>query len=314
MPDALTVGVTGAGGYLGSLTTAALLDAGHDVVPLDNGFNAAVSAVSGHDIPDVDIHDRDALESTFDSVDAVCHLAAVSGLDECTEDPDTAFETNVQGTSNVAWFCRTHDIPLSFAGSVAIYGEPEDLPIRVDDDRNPMNLYGTTKTINEDDIHWIARDAFPAHVLNMANLYGRHTIGDTTLTKRNVIELFASRAVEGEPLIVNEPGTQARNWVHVADVAEAYVASVETLVDADPGAESFLLGTDDVQSVEDIAGYVRDATEAAHGYRPEIQRRENPRDEPLSADYTIEWQPAADALDWQPSRTVEATITEMVQA
>lgn len=313
MPETLTVGVTGAGGYLGSRTTAALLDAGHDVVPVDNGLNAAVSTIDGVQIETLDVRDRGAIEAAFDAVDAVCHLAAYSGLDECRDDPDGAFETNVQGTSNVAWFCRKYEIPLSFAGSVAIYGEPDSFPMTVDDERDPMNLYGLTKTINEDDIQWLARDTIPAHIMNMANLYGRHTIGETTLTKRNVIEIFASSAVDDDPLLVNEPGTQARNWVHVADVADAYVRSVETLVDSQPGATSLLLGTDDIQSVEEIAAMVSDATEDARGYRPETERRPNPRTEPLTAEYSMDWEPTAAELGWEPSRSVESTIREMVQ-
>jgi UDP-glucose 4-epimerase len=314
MTDSLTVGVTGAGGYLGARTARALLQSGHDVVPIDNGFNAAVSEVDGVQILDVDIRDRDRLTATFADVDAVCHLAAYSGLDECDNDPDGAFETNVQGTSTVGWFCRTHEIPLSFAGSVAVYGEPDSFPIRAEDARDPRNRYGWTKAVNEDDIAWLARDTIPAHVMNMANLYGRHTVGETTLTKHNVIEIFATRAANGDPLVVNEPGTQARNWVHVADVADAYVRSVECLVDDDPGASTYLLATDDVYSVVDIAEMVVAATEDHYGRTPAVTHRPNPRDEALAPDFSMDWRPLADDLSWRPEHDVEPTIREMVAA
>ncbi|WP_232702152.1 NAD-dependent epimerase/dehydratase family protein [Halobacterium wangiae] len=314
MSDTVTVGVTGAGGYLGSHVTRTLLDAGHDVVPVDDFSNGDVQSVGGREVADVDVRDRDALSRVFEGVDAVVHLAAVSDVETCEQRPGAAFDVNVGGTENVAWLCRERGVPLSFAGSVAVFGEPETFPLAPGTRRDPLNLYGVTKQMSEDDIHSLATRSFPAHVFLMANLFGAHETDGDLVRKRTVIDIFVDAARNREPLTVYDPGTQARNFVHVADVADAYRLSVEALVGDDPGATTYTLGTGEVLSVLKIAELVQNAAEAELGYRPEIERVENPRDEAIAEQFSMETGPITEDLGFESSRSVEDTVRRLMRA
>jgi len=314
MSETVTVGVTGAAGYLGSHVTQTLLNAGHDVVPVDDFSNGGVRSVGGRDVEAVDIRDRAALTAAFEDVDAVVHLAAVSDVEACEEHAETAFDVNVGGTENVAWFCREHGVPLSFAGSVAVFGEPETFPLAPETPRDPLNVYGVTKQMSEDDIHTLANRSFPAHVFLMANLFGAHEADGELVRKRTVIDIFVNAAKNDEPLTVYEPGTQARNFVHVADVADAYRLSVETLLDADRGATTYMLGAGEVLSVLNIAELVRDVAEAELGYRPEIARVENPRDEAVAEEFSMDTEQISDDLSFGSHRSVEDSVRRLMRA
>jgi UDP-glucose 4-epimerase len=309
------VGVTGAAGYIGSRVSRNLLDAGHDVVPVDNGFRAKVEGFDGADLLDVDVRDRDALAEAFDGVDAVFHLAAVSGVADCNDHSDLAFDVNVGGTENVAWLCRDRGTPLVFPCSVAVMGDPVEFPIDADHPRQPMNLYGRTKAMSEEDVHWLAEGAFPAVVFVKSNLYGHHELNGERVGKNTVINIFAEKALEGEPLTVHEPGTQARDFLHVKDAARAYERALEHLVDADDGAETVPLASGECTSIIEIAELVQRVVDEERGYRPDIEMVENPRggEEAAEDDFSVDTTAARETLGFEPRHSVEATVREMVQ-
>ena len=314
MTDTSTIGLTGAAGYIGSRVMHNLLEAGHDVVAIDDFSAAKVESVGGQDVIDGDIRNEDLLERTFADVDVLLHLAADSGVQNCEEDPDRAFEVNVRGTETVAWFCRQRDIPLVFPCSMAIIGEPVDLPITADHPRDPVNMYGLTKKMSEDDIHDLARDAFPAHVYMKSNLYGHHEVGDDRVGKRTVINIFVERALENKTLSVHEPGTQARDFIHVKDVARAYEHSIETLLDEPAeGATTIPLASGEDMSVLDLANLVQRVCEEERGYAPAVELIENPRgDEAAGSDFSVDTSHAADAIGFEAEHSVEATVREML--
>ncbi|RDZ95364.1 oxidoreductase, partial [Haloferax sp. Atlit-6N] len=165
------------------------LDAGADVVAIDDLSGHQISTFSNAQFVELDIRDEERLETALSDVDVVCHLAAISGIPDCESDPDRAFSVNVQGTENLAWYCRKHGIPLAFASSMAVIGEPVEFPIGAEHPRDPVSLYGLTKKMNEDDIHDHARSAFPAHLFLTANLYGTHEFGREEVTKQTVINI-----------------------------------------------------------------------------------------------------------------------------
>ena len=315
MTETYSIGVTGAAGYIGSRVVVELLKAGHDVVALDNFHAAKVDRIDGVDIHDVDVRDRSTVRETFDGVDAICHLAAISGVQECDDAPEAAFDVNVGGTENVAWLCREWDVPLVFPCSMAVIGDPVDFPITADHPRDPLNLYGRTKTMSEDDIHQLATGSFPAHVFMKTNLYGSHDVGDTTVDKHTVINIFVDRALDREPLHVHEPGTQARDFIHVRDVGRAYTASLEALFDADPGAITFPLASGESASILDIAEIVQTIVVDDRGYRVPIEMVENPRDgETEVGDFTVDTEPARAVIGFEAENSLESAIREMVQS
>ena len=313
------VAVTGAAGYIGSRVVAQLQETHPDwaVTALDNFYLGDVRSVGNTDVEHVDIRNRDRLEKALDGADVVLHLAAISGVDDCGERQDLAYEVNVQGTDNVAWFCRKTGAALAFPFSMAVLGDPESFPITVDLPRDPMNWYGRTKLLGERSIETFADGAFPAHQFMISNLYGHHTVNGRQVSKGTVINFFVDRALSGETLTVYEPGTQSRNFVHVVDVARAYVRSAERLLDQlDDGAtgvEKYEIATAEDPSVMEMAELVAGIARQQRGVDPPVDLVENPRgNETLVSDFAVDTTRAHERLGWEPACTVEETVRELL--
>lgn len=315
MTDTYRVGVTGAAGYIGSRVTRNLLADGHDVVPIDDFSVGTVEEIRGTTIEELDACDTEALADAFDGVDCIMHLAAISGVPDCDENPDEAFDVNVRATEALAWHCRDTETPLVFPTSMAILGDIVETPITVDHPRDPLNTYGLTKKMSEDDIHALATRAFPAHVYMKSNIYGHHTVDGETVGKNTVINIFADRAREGTHLEVHEPGTQARDFIHVKDVARAYSLSLDALVDGDAedGAETIPLASGEEYSVLELAELVQRVVREERGIDIDIEMVENPRSaETDAADFTVDTSYARESIGFETEYSVEETVRELV--
>jgi len=309
------VGVTGAAGYIGSRVVTDLLESGHDVVPVDNYHDPKVDSFEDQRILDIDVRDRGALREAFGDVDTVMHLAAITGVEECEADPELAFDVNVTGTENIAWLCRERAIPLVFPASMAVIGDPLEFPIAADHPRRPLNHYGLTKTMSEEDIGWLAEDVFPALVFLKSNLYGHHEIGGQSIGKRTVINIFVERALAEEPLMVHEPGTQSRDFLHVKDVARAYGLALDHLLDAEAGCETVPLASGESMSVLEIAHLVQRIVEEEQGIEIPVEIVENPRavEETDVDDFTVDTTSARGTLDFEAEHSIEESIRGMLR-
>ncbi|MDL0138583.1 NAD(P)-dependent oxidoreductase [Halobacterium salinarum] len=315
------IAITGAAGYIGSRVVNLLTDAHPDweYVALDNFYLGDVRSINGVGVEHVDVRNRGELEAALDGSDVVLHLAAISGVDDCEQHQDLAYDVNVTGTNNVAWFCRKTGAGLVFPFSMAVLGDPERFPITVEDPRNPFNWYGQTKRLGERSIKAFAEDAFPAHLYLKSNLYGEHEIGGQRVSKGTVINFFVGRATDGDPLTVYEPGTQSRNYVHVDDVARAYVHSTERLLDqldeGETGVEKFEIASDEDPSVQTVAERVQTiAAEELDEHVP-VKLVENPRgdSETLVSEFTVDTSRTRSILGWTPKHTVDDSIRSLLR-
>lgn len=315
-----TVAVTGAAGYIGSRVLYLLQQAHQDwnVIGLDNQYRGQVSSVGDVQIEHVDIRNRKRLEATLSGADVVLHLAAISGVDDCDENSDLAYEVNVQGTNNVAWFCRQTGAAMTFPFSMAVIGDPETFPITADHRRDPLNWYGRTKLLGERAVEDFAADSFPAHLFFKSNLYGEHRVDDQVVSKPTVINFFVDRVFSDEPLTVYEPGTQARNYVHVDDVARAYVRSAEHLLErlraGETGAETYEIASDEHPSVMSVAKLVHRLAKEEIDVDTDVTTVENPRSgETLVEKFAVDTSSARSELNWEPSRSVESSIGNLLR-
>jgi UDP-glucose 4-epimerase len=317
--EEFSVAVTGGAGFIGSrvLTLLAEHHPEWDVTAIDNFYLGNVREAGGVPIEHVDVRNRDRLESALSGADVVLHLAAISGVDACEEQSDLAYEVNVTGTTNVAWFCRKTGAGLVFPFSMAVLGDPEEFPITVEADRDPMNWYGRTKLLGERAIKDFADGAFPAHLFLKSNLYGEHTVGDQRVTKGTVINFFVDRALSGEPLTVYEPGTQARNYIHVDDVARAYVHSAERmqtqLADGETGVEKYEIASDEDPGVRTVAELVADVAREELDREVPVELVDNPREETLVHQFEVDTSKARERLGWEPNREVEDTVRALLR-
>lgn len=318
--DEPTIAITGASGFIGSRVVQQLRTTHPEwnLLTLDNRYRGQVESVEGVEIDHADVRDRSRLEECFEGADIVFHLAAVSGVDDCDENADLAYEVNVTGTNNVAWFCRKTGAALVFPFSMAVLGDPETFPITADLPRNPMNWYGRTKLLGERAIETFADGSFPAHLFMKSNLYGDHVVDETVVSKTTVINFFVDRATAGETLTVYEPGTQSRNFVHVKDVARAYVRSAERLLEqlaaGETGAETYEIAGNEDPSVMSVAETVRDLAREELGETVDVELVENPRSaETLVEEFGVDTSRANDELEWEARHTVEESVRELLR-
>jgi len=320
VPGHAHVAVTGAAGYIGSRLLVELQEhrPGWELTAADNFYRGDLRSVGDVDVEYCDLRQRADLEATLADADVVVHLGAVSGVDDCSENPDRAYEVNVAGTNHVAWHCRKTGTALAFPFSMATIGDPREFPITVEHPRDPLNWYGRTKVLGERVIDTFAEDAFPAHQFMISNLYGSHFLDGREVTKGTVINFFVDRALAGEPLTVYEPGSQARNYVHVRDVARAFRLSAERLATlttaGETGVEKFTLASDETPSVMAVAELVARVAHEERGLDADVALVENPR----SAETTVEQFPVDttrtdETLGWEPKESVEATVRELIR-
>jgi len=152
----MTILVTGGAGYIGSHTCIELIEAGQDVLVLDNLSNSSlealrrVEAIVGRKVPFIegDIRDAALLERLFSeqSISAVVHFAGLKAVGESTEIPVDYYENNVAGTIALLQAMRRHDVTrLVFSSSATVYGDPATVPIREDFPLSATNPYGQSK-------------------------------------------------------------------------------------------------------------------------------------------------------------------------
>ncbi|WP_136689279.1 NAD-dependent epimerase/dehydratase family protein [Halorhabdus amylolytica] len=318
--EPLSIAVTGAAGYIGSRVVDRL-QATHpdwELTAIDNFYLGDVREIGDVTVQHVDVRDRRRLEDALSGSDVVMHLAAISGVDDCEEQPDLTYETNVYGTENVAWFCRKTGAAMIFPFSMAVLGDPSSFPITADQPRDPMNWYGRTKLLNERAIETYADGAFPAHLFLKSNLYGDHRIGDRVVSKGTVINFFLDRVFAGETLTVYEPGTQARNYVHVKDIARAYVRSAERLAGqlaaGETGVERYELASDEDPSVRTVADRIQSIA-GEFDVDVDVELVENPRagGETLVSEFAVDTSSARETLGWEVRHSIEGTVRERLE-
>jgi UDP-glucose 4-epimerase len=152
-----------------------------------------------------------------------------------------------------------------------------------------------------------------------SNLYGDHEVDGRRISKGTVINFFVDRVLAGEPLTVYEPGTQARNYIHVKDVADAYPGCVERLLDraADgaSGVETYEIASDEDPGVMTIAERVQAIAREEAGIEIDVELVENPRagSETLTDEFGVDTDRTRRDLGWEPTRDVDSTVRELIR-
>ncbi len=183
--------VTGGAGYIGSHTTLALLQAGHEVVVLDNLCNSSaeslrrVGEIAGRQALFVrgDIRDRGLLDQLLAQhrIDAVLHFAGLKAVGESVREPLAYYENNVAGTVNLCQAMAAADVfRLVFSSSATVYGEPEQMPISEEQPTGmPTNPYGRSKLMVEELLRDLAKSdpRWAIALLRYFNPVGAHESG-----------------------------------------------------------------------------------------------------------------------------------------
>jgi len=246
-----TVLVTGGTGFIGSHLVAAL-SPDNDVRVLDRRLDGSVPAAV--DVIQGDVRDDAALQSAFDGVDCVFHLAAMVNVGDSVESPQVCHETNASATVSILEHARRADARVLLASSAAVYGTPDSVPVAETARKRPQSPYGVSKLAADQYARRYA-DLYdlPTVSLRYFNVYGPRPRGGEG---GGVIGAFRRQASDGGPLMVEGDGKQTRDFVHVSDVVRANLLAATT----DHTGEAFNIGTGDRVSIRRLAELVRDAT------------------------------------------------------
>ncbi len=305
--------VTGGAGYIGSLTVEQLLEAGHDVVVLDNflfGKQGLDFARGKIELREGDVRNSADVAYALKGCEAVIHLAGIVGDPACRKNHIADYTTNVESTRTVINCMTDPELELVptfiFASSCSVYGNVKGLFDEVVEgtQTNPLSLYAHGKLRSEEIIAAKAREEprFSPTILRLTTLFGWSHRPRIDL----VTNLFAYKALKEGELTLFGDGSQYRSLVHAHDVASALVA----VLDAPHFArdrKTFHCGDErNNKSLKEIAELVKEQlpdTKIIFKEGAETDRR----------DYKINCNLIRNVLDWERSYSVEDGITDMIE-
>lgn len=275
--------VTGGAGYIGSHTTVELLNAGYEVVIVDDYSNSKpevlnrIKEITGKEFSfhEVNILDKAALEEVFQAhdLDAVIHFAGYKAVGESVAEPLKYYHNNLTGTFVLAELMEKYDVKkMVFSSSATVYGMNNVSPLTEDLPLSTTNPYGTTKMM----IEQILQDVYKADstwsiaLLRYFNPIGAHESGrigeDPNGIPNNLMPYITQVAVgKRDQLSVfgsdydTPDGTGVRDYIHVVDLAKGHLKAVEKVL-ATEQIEAYNLGTGQGYSVLDVVTNFEKAT------------------------------------------------------
>ncbi len=281
--------VTGGAGYIGSHTSVELLNAGYDVVIVDNLSNSKAEVIKRiRDITNkdfrfyqVDLLDKLALSAVFmdNQIDAVIHFAGLKAVGESVEIPLKYYWNNVAGTLVLCQVMQEYGVKnIVFSSSATVYGKVEQVPIREDFPIGAVNPYGRTKQMIEE----IFQDLYQANqhmgigLLRYFNPIGAHASGrigeDPTGIPNNLMPYITQVAVGKLPELSvfgddypTPDGTGVRDYIHVVDLALGHLKMLEKLEEQN-GIYIYNLGTGTGYSVLDVVSAFEKASQKSIPY------------------------------------------------
>ena len=314
--------VTGGAGYIGSHTCVELLDAGYDIVIIDDFSNSNPSVldkikhISGKTFAfyEGDVKDKALLERIFteNKIEAAIHFAGFKAVGESCEKPLAYYHNNLMSTIVLCEVMAAHGVKkLVFSSSATVYGDPASVPINESFPTSTTNPYGATKLMTENILKdvYAADKAWSIALLRYFNPIGAHASGligeEPNGIPNNLLPYIAKVAVgELEALNVfgddypTVDGTGVRDYIHVVDLAKGHVKAIEKIL-GETGVDAYNLGTGNGYSVLQVVK----AFEKASG-RP-VAYRIAPRRPGDIAECYAETKKAKDLLGWEATKNID---------
>jgi UDP-glucose-4-epimerase GalE len=315
--------VTGGAGYIGSQTVRLLVRRGHQPIVIDTLERGHREAIGDAPLVVGSIADRALVRNVLadHAIEAVVHFAALKAAGESMLDPALYFDRNVGDTlALLAEVDRARVGPFVYSSSAAVYGEPERSPVAEDAATRPANPYGESKLLVERALPWYGVRGIRHAILRYFNAAGAEpdgSHGEDAADATNLVPLVVQAALRADrPLTIfgtdypTPDGTAIRDYIHVADLADAHVRALEHLAS---GGRSLTvnLGTGRGSSVREVVAAVERAAGQAV---PVIEAGRRPGDpaaiwaDPARAADLLGWRAragldeiAASAVSWQRS-------------
>ena len=241
--------VTGGAGFIGSHITEKLVERSDIVTLIDNmntGKEKNLESVKGKiNFIKADILDVDLLEDVTKDVDGVFHQAALASVQDSFDKPDEYHNVNVNGTENILKLSKKYGFKVVYASSSSVYGNPTRIPIKESDEKNPINPYAETKLKKEELAIRYSEMGVKVIGLRYFNVFGKGQSKEYA----GVLKLFLERIRDELSPKINGDGTQFRDFVHVSDVVNANIMSM----DSDVAYGFFNVGTNTSITILDVA-------------------------------------------------------------
>ncbi|WP_444994336.1 UDP-glucose 4-epimerase GalE [Aliikangiella sp. IMCC44359] len=319
--------VTGGAGYIGSHTTLLLLEAGYQVVVVDNLSNSSLESLrrvenlTGKEVVfyKADIREKDKLISIFEEhqIDGVVHFAGLKAVGESTQIPLEYYEQNVYGTVSLLKVMQQFNcLRIVFSSSATVYGDPATVPITEDFPVSATNPYGRSKLYIEEIMRDLAisNDAWNIILLRYFNPIGAHDsgqIGEDPQGIPNNLMPYISQVAVGKrdklsvfggdyPTI---DGTGVRDYIHVVDLSDAHVKAIQKIESLN-GVSTFNLGTGKGYSVLQMVDAFKEGAGKAVPYEI-VERRPGDIAE-CWADASL----AEKILGWKASRGLQEMVND----
>ena len=241
--------VTGGAGFIGSYITKKLVERGDTITGIDNmntgkeknleSIRDKINFIKG------DILDVDLLEDLTKDVDGVFHQAALASVQDSFDKPDEYHNVNVNGTENILKLSKKYGFKVVYASSSSVYGNPTRIPIKESDEKIPINPYAETKLKKEELAIRYSEMGVKVIGLRYFNVFGKGQSKEYA----GVLKLFLERIRDELSPKINGDGTQFRDFVHVSDVVNANIMSMDSDVDY----RFFNVGTNTSITILDVA-------------------------------------------------------------
>ena len=241
--------VTGGAGFIGSSIVKKLVARGDDVTVIDN-LNTGKeenlkSVIDKITFLKDSILNRELLEKQSQNIDGIFHQAALASVQDSFSKLDEYHDVNVNGTENILKLAKKNDFRVVYASSSSIYGNPERIPIKESDKKNPINPYAETKLKKEQLAIKYSEMGVKVIGLRYFNVFGKGQSKEYA----GVLKLFLERIRDKLPPKINGDGTQFRDFVYVEDVADANIMSM----DSDINHGFYNVGTNTSITILDLA-------------------------------------------------------------
>lgn len=241
--------VTGGAGFIGSYIVKLLVNEGHSVEVIDNlhkgtkkNIEEILKEINFHQI---DIRNKQDIQDVIKNCDGIFHEAALTSSPESFKIPQEYFDVNVQGTKTVFEIAKKENIKVVYASSSSIYGNVDEIPIKEDFQKNPLNPYGKTKLEAEIIAKKNCDEGSEVIGLRYFNVYGKGQTGSYA----GVITKFLENMNLNKSLTINGDGNQIRDFIHVDDVASANVNAMKSKIKTG----FFNVGTGIATSINNLA-------------------------------------------------------------
>ncbi|TXD36312.1 UDP-glucose 4-epimerase GalE [Lujinxingia vulgaris] len=310
----MTMLVTGGAGYIGSHVAWALIDAGHQVVILDNlSTGVRENIPPAAELMEGDVGDAALLRKIFSehSIEAILHFAGSIVVPESVENPLKYYDNNTARTRTLIEEAVRAEVPrFIFSSTAAVYGSPDELPVTEDTPAQPINPYGRSKLMTE----WMLKDVSQAHPLNFValryfNVAGADPAGRTGQSTPQATHLIkvtcqlATRQRESMAIFGTDyptaDGTCIRDYIHVSDLADAHLRALDYLAEGNSSA-IFNCGYGHGYSVREVIEAVEKVAGTSLNVREEGRRAGDPAElisDPARLREATGWMPRHDDLE-----------------